>query len=248
MLKSFAIIAMGLLLLACFVAFNFLCSVIENNYNTPRSNMTHDALTSLITGKYHIVVSGRNGFETQNHWSVRYYAPDGKTHFCKYGQGFNQEWTLDRHVVDAPFGLAGIGHGNLEYLKFSGGVISPLVADAKEGMLYLYSLDGESRYEIDHDWTPMPGWIQKEYAAVFEEHCHGLPRVGEVNEKQVEPTLKELYANAIRVHDFETVFESDPKNPKKAEFYYGGYIPNFLLNSDQQRMRDDFRRMNDWVN
>ena len=248
MLENFAMIIIALVIAACLVMFNFLFSAIENNYSTPRSNMTHDALTSLITGRYHIVASGHENSETQNHWSVRYYAPDGKTHFCEYGQGFNREWTLDRHVIDAPFGLAGIAHGNLETINFPGGTVLPVVADAEQGMLYLYSLEGESRYEIDHEWTPRAGWIQKEYAAVFEKYCRGLPRVDEVNENQVEPTLKELHANAIQVHDFETVFESDPENPKEAGLYYSGHIPNFLLDSDEQRIRDDIRRMNDWIN
>ena len=82
---------------------------IDKNRTEPMSNMTVANLTSLINGKYHIRVVGE-----QVHWSVGYYAADGKTHICGYKNGKYREWILDRYVTASGVGLAGIFHWDPE--------------------------------------------------------------------------------------------------------------------------------------
>ena len=77
------------------------------NRTIPMSNMTIAGLTSLINGKYHI-----RKVADQDLWSVRYYAPDGVTHFCGYKNGEYREWTTERYVSRTSFGIAGIFHSN----------------------------------------------------------------------------------------------------------------------------------------
>ena len=175
----------------------------------PMSNMTVADLTSLVTGKYHIVAAwGRD------RWSVRYYAPDGTTHFCRYEHGQYREYRRNRYVVTAAFGLASMFHRELDDKRRTDNTRGwPKIADPDKGLLFVYGWSGRK-------WVAEPGWIQKEYAAAFAKRCPNLPRVAEVNNDQLGTTIDELRVNAMPVTGFRTAFENDPEDPLTAEMYY----------------------------
>ena len=189
-----------------------------SNRTIPMSNMTTADLTSLINGKYNIFANKR-----QDHWSVRYYATDGITYFCIYENGRYQEWMLNRYVATTPFGMAGIFHWDPKKEatpvppeeEFVGW---PFVADSDKGLFYSY-------YWIDKKWIPERGWIQKEYAAAFAEHCPNLPRISIVNNNQLGETFSDLIPEATAVRGFRTAFKNDPEDPLTANMYYWLYPP-----------------------
>ena len=180
----------------------------------PISNMTAANLTSLINGKYHILkLAG------QDLWSVLYYAPDGVTHRCSFIKGKYREKTLYRYITSTPFGLAGILHRDSnnrnnpkEYKAW------PIIGDSDKGLLYLYNWIGRK-------WVAEPGWVQKEYAAAFAEHCPNLPRTAKVNNNQLGDTFFDLVSEATAIYSFKTAFKNDLEDPFTASMYYWLYPP-----------------------
>ena len=189
----------------------------DKNRTSPMSNMTVAALTSLITGKYHI-----RSVEGQTRWGVTYYAPDNTSHFCKYENGKYREWKLDRYIRPSAFGLAGTFNWNPK--KASTPVPKknsrswPHVADSNKGLLYSYGWTGKK-------WVAERGWIQAEYAAAFAEKCPQLPRVSTINNNQLGKTFADLIPEATPVRGFSTAFKNNPEDPMTAEMYYWSYPP-----------------------
>ena len=181
------------------------------NRTIPMSNMTIAGMTSLITGKYHI-----GKFIGQDLWAVRYYAPDGVTHFCGYENGEYRESTANRYVVRSSFGIAGMIHSEKgpQARKTMKGW--PMVADSNRGLLFSY-------YWTKRKWVAQPGWIQAEYAAAFAEHCPNLPRVTKLNNNQLGDTFSDLMREATPVRGFQTAFKNDPEDPFTASMYYWSY-------------------------
>ena len=180
----------------------------------PISNMTQANLTSLITGKYHI-----RSVIDQDHWNVAYYTLNGTTHFCGYRNGRYDEWTLDRYVTKSRFGLNGIFHqdpkkgiASKKYFAW------PIIGDSDKGLLYSYYWTGK-------EWSAERGWIQKEYAAAFAEHCPNLPRVSVVNNNQLGDTFTDLIPEATPIRGFRTAFRNNPEDPLTAGMYYWLYPP-----------------------
>ena len=181
----------------------------------PISNMTIASLTSLVNGKYHIRKVGR-----QDLWSVRYYAPDGVTHFCRFVDGKYREKTLNRYVTTPPFGLAGMFHRDPNKgpppRKNNKGW--PMIGDSDRGLLFWYHWNGRK-------WVAEPGWIQTEYAAAFTTHCPNLPRVAKVNNNQLGDTFSDLIQEATAIRGFPTAFKNNPEDPFTASMYYWLYPP-----------------------
>lgn len=185
------------------------------NRSVPMSNMTAAALRNLISGRYHVLATPGSGV-----WSARYYAPDGRTHFCDFSEtlGRHAERVLDRHVASAPFGLAGMFHWDPDREATpmpppEESVGWPLVADGDSGLLHAYFWD-------DRRWIHEPGWIQDEYAAAFAGKCPGLPRAGEANRAQTGDSFAELRTEARPVRDIPTAFRNDPRDPMTAAMYF----------------------------
>ena len=183
------------------------------NRTIPMSNMTIAGLTSLINGKYHI-----RKVADQDLWSVRYYAPDGVTHFCGYKNGEYREWTTERYVSRTSFGIAGIFHSNEGSQARKKNKGWPFVADSDRGLLFSY-------FWTNNQWVAQPGWVQKEYAAAFAEHCPNLPRVTKVNNNQLGDTFSDLMREATPIRGFSTAFKNDPEDPFTASMYYWSYPP-----------------------
>ena len=183
------------------------------NRTIPMSNMTVAGLTSLVTGKYHIQkISG------QDLWTVRYYAPDGVIHFCGYRNGEYREWARNSYVSIISFGIAGIFHWDpkKEATPSKSSFGWPHVADSNRGLLFSY-------FWIDNQWVAEPGWVQKEYAAAFAEHCPNLPRVSTINNNQLGKTFADLIPEATPVRGFSTAFKNNPEDPFTASMYYWFY-------------------------
>ena len=94
----------------------------------------------------------------------------------------------------------------------------PFVGDSNKGLLYSYGWN-------DKKWVAEPGWVQKEYAAVFAEHCPNLPRVSTINNNQLGETFADLIPEATPVRGFSTAFKNNPANPFTASMYYWSYPP-----------------------
>ena len=180
----------------------------------PISNMTIASLTSLLVGKYHI----RKAIG-QDVWSVSYFGPD-VTHFCNFTKGNYREKALDRYITSTPFGLAGFFHRDSHRgppsQKNNKGF--PTIGDSDRGVLYFY-------YWTGRKWIPEPGWVQKEYAAAFAEHCPNLPRVAKVNNNQLGDTFYDLIKEATAIRGFQTAFKNNPEDPFTASMYYWLHPP-----------------------
>ena len=175
--------------------------------------MTAANLTSLINGKYHILKK-----EGQDFWTVLYYAPDGVTHFCGFTKGRYRERTLNRYVTSTPIGLAGILNRDSknEPPRRTRNKAWPMIGDSDKGLLYFYAWAGRK-------WVAEPGWIQKEYAAAFAEHCPNLPRTAKVNNNQLGDTFFDLVSEATAIYSFQTAFKNNPEDPFTASMYYWLY-------------------------
>ena len=191
------------------------------NRSVPMSNMTAVVLRNLLAGRFHLLASPGS-----DSWSARYYAPDGRTHFCDFDEasGRHVERTLDRYVAGAPFGLAGMFHWDPDRETTSkpppeDSVGWPLVAEGDSGLVYSY-------YWEDRRWVPEPGWIQDDYAGAFARKCPSLPRAGGVNNAQTGASLAELRAAARPVRGFPTAFRNDPRDPMTAGMYFWFYPPD----------------------
>ena len=186
---------------------------------SPMSNMTQASLTSLTNGKYFIFAD-----KGQDRWSVGYFAPDDTTsHFCQYRNGRYEEWTIDRYIRPANFGLAGILYWDPKKRPATPVPSKdvrgwPRVADSDKGLLYSYNWNGKK-------WGIERGWIQKEYAAAFAEKCPNLPRTSAVNNNQLGETLSDLIPEATAIRGFRTAFKNDPEDPLTASMYYWLYPP-----------------------
>ena len=180
----------------------------------PISNMTTANLTSLLNGKYHIRKA-----VGQDLWTVWYFAPDGVTHFCSSTNGRYREKTLDRYVTSTPIGLAGILHRDPKKRDTSKkNKAWPIIGNSDKGLLYAYSWTGRK-------WVAEPGWVQKEYAAAFAEHCPNLPRTAKVNNNQLGDTFFDLVSEATAIYSFKTAFKNDLEDPFTASMYYWLYPP-----------------------
>ena len=194
------------------------------NRSVPMSNMTSAALRNLIAGRYHVLAAAEGGTTPSapgsGAWSARYYAPDGRTHFCEYDEtlGRHVERTLDRYVASAPFGLAGLFHWDpvLEAAPKpppEESVGWPLVADGDSGFVHAFYWDGQR-------WVPESGWVQDAYAAAFAVECPSLPRAGETKHSQTGESLAQLRTGARPVRGFPTAFRNDPRDPMTASMYF----------------------------
>ena len=191
----------------------------RRNQLTPLSNMTTSQLNQALVGRYHVFQGHRN----RNMWNVRYYAPDGRTHFCLgYDTGTHREYVLDRHIHTSTFGLGGIFHwdvrqkGGQPDLSVEFGF--PIVGDANTGNISFYGWDrGE--------WKPEFGWLQSEYVEDWAEKCPSLPRTSRVNEAQDGETIQDMTRNARAFRGFQVAFENDARDPLTAEMFFWAYPP-----------------------
>lgn len=190
------------------------------NQVTPISNMDTADLSRLLSGRYFVYRNSDRG----DVWSVQYHDPDGETHFC-VGQrdGSYSEFTMDRYVHRAAFGLSGVFYWDpqeqgsarpdlgLEYAW-------PVVANGQTGQIAVYAWD-------DRRWDMSIGWLQAEYAAGFAENCPNLPRASRVNNNQSGATIQEMALGARAITGFRTGFENDPANPLTVGMFYWAYPP-----------------------
>jgi hypothetical protein len=190
------------------------------NQITPVSNMDGAALTELLNGRYLVHQDATRG----NMWTVRYHDPNGETHFCVGEKdGSWSEFTGDRYVHRAAFGLSGVFHWggdtsaparpdlNVEYAW-------PVVANSRTGQVSEY-------YWEKNAWVSLIGWVQSDYAAGFAEECPNLPRVSRVNNDQRGDTIQEIARGARAITGFRTAFESDPASPLTAGMFYWAHPP-----------------------
>lgn len=191
----------------------------QRNLTLPLSNLTTAAMTSAITGRYHVYSE-----IGQNTWSVRYFGSNGTTHFCESnGRGRYREFTMDRYVRTTSFGLAGWMHWDTATERTQTPpaheqVGWPTIGDANTGSFVTYGY-------IRGAWQPEQGWLQNEYAAAFAQHCPNLPRLSSVNNNQTGSTLAQISQGARAFRSFDVAFQNDPRNPLTAGMYYHLYPP-----------------------
>ncbi|MCL1630113.1 hypothetical protein M3N55_15410 [Roseibaca sp. V10] len=186
---------------------------------SPLSNMDSATIGSVITGRYFVY----SMFLYPEYWSVIYHAPDGVSHYClAQGGGSYAEYSLDRYVNKAVFGLSGVLYWDPETERTRRPNLRrnygwPMVGDGRTGRIAVYGWD-------DGSWSTNIGWVQSAYAAAFAEHCPNLPRVAEVNTAQTGRSADDLRRNA-RAVGFPTAFESDPADPLTVNMFYWANPP-----------------------
>lgn len=187
---------------------------------SPLSNMETAELTRLLTGRYFVYQNSDRG----DVWSVQYHDPNGETHFC-VGQrdGSYSEFTMDRYVHRAVFGLSGVLYWDPSAEDTSRPDLSrerawPVVANGQTGQIAVYAWD-------DRRWDMSIGWLQAEYAAGFAENCPNLPRASRVNNNQSGATIQEMARGARAITGYRTAFENNPASPLTVGMFYWSYPP-----------------------
>lgn len=190
-------------------------SLIEDHamiFSAPLSNISKPTLQALLVGKYHI-----ENVPQSDGWSVSYYAPDGATYFCMPETGrYMSEFTDMRQIRDSVVGLGAVGHWPMEldgeFLPAS------IVADPDTGFFFTY-MWASSR----NAWSASSGWLQEEYAPIFEHMCPELPDNGLMNQAQNHVTFQEMAANAKPVRGFKVEFKNNPVDPVTGGMFYWMY-------------------------
>lgn len=191
----------------------------RRNPTTPLSNMNDAQLSQALTGRYHVFQGHRN----TDMWNVRYYAPDGTTHFCLgYVTGRYQEYTLDRHFGRTAFGLSGILHWDRrkEGRDFdrSRDFGWPVIGDPTTGNISFYGFEGG-------EWRAEFGWVQEEFVEDWAKNCPSLPRSAAMNTRQGGDTIQEMARNARALRDFTVSFPNTARDPLTAEMFFWSYPP-----------------------
>ena len=181
----------------------------ERNLDYPVSNVSARSLQNAIIGRYHVYQD-----PGQKNWSVRYYAADGTTHFCRSNGRGHSEDKQNYAVTHTRFGLAGILHWGRTVDKPAVGKDHswPLVVDSSTGEVAIFN------YHRRHWKAQGGGWIQNEYAAAFAENCPKLPRVNAVS-NQTGKTLQEISRGARPVR-IQASFANSTRSPLTAGMYY----------------------------